>query len=231
MRDFYTSLPTLEQVDFSKIDNLSSPYLQCFKQYKGVRVLPDESYVPTVPGPLQAFVDKVRIPCYVMPLYIKDQCYGFLLRSVHPPQGDLYKMTPRFCTLPFLLPGVSDIKKGDTVYIQEGLKDSFLLRHKGLKTISMMSSGIGESVYKLLSQLNCKVVITPDYDEEAQWLIFVESFIKQCVKYKIPYRIHKLSLVNDLGQFFDGKPKEAIQEVKAIMSINEFMEDFDEKRD
>ncbi len=194
---FYQKLPTLNQVPSFYIPG----YTESLKTFKGVRVIPDLSFLEGFPPQFTSFLKTTFLPLYFVPLYIGENVYGFTLKG-------LKKMTPSFTTIP-ILPGQSEIKPGQTVILSEGFKDVYLFRVMGIPALPCLTSIPSSAVLKYLAKIDCSVIFIPDNDEYQNKHILKFQKTVSIIQSPLKYEIFNLRGCKDLGGFFDSESERA----------------------
>lgn len=205
---FYLSLPQYGTVAVPGIP----AYTKSLELYNGVRVVPDESFVETVSSKDLGYFKSVGFPCYFIPIFRGSECYGYVLKG-------LEKKTPSSSGW-LHNPGIERIKKGCTVWLVEGIKDSYLPLKCKQVCVPMLSSGVTAKLLSFLRSMECKVVYVPDNDEHRQQ--FLSGFYKKLedANKDIPGEHSapklkaiwvRLTAAKDLGDYFDATLREAVK--------------------
>ncbi len=190
---FYQKLPSINEFSSFYVPG----YTESLKTFKGVRVIPDVSFLGGFPTQFMGFLQTTLLPLYFIPLYIGENVYGFALKGIK-------KMTPNFFTVP-ILPGQSEIESGQTVILSEGFKDVYLFRIMGIPALPCLTSVPSAIVLKYLSKLNCSVLFIPDNDEHRNSHILKFQRTVSSIQAPLKYEIFNLMGCKDLGGFFDSE--------------------------
>ena len=158
-KDFYSSLPLLKQVP--KYQFYTQGYTEALGLFSGVRVVLSEEWLSGVPADLQDYFFRVKFPCFFIPVFTEQNCYGFVVKGFS-------KQTPRFCTNA-LLPGCERIRGGELVILCEGLKDAYLpmvcCKDLPVVVIPMLTAVPSKDFLGFLKTMGCTVLYVPDNDE------------------------------------------------------------------
>ncbi len=190
---FYQKLPTLSQMPSFYVPG----YTESLKTFKGVRVVPDLSFLEGFPRKFMSFVQTTFFPFYFIPLYLGENVYGFTLKGTQ-------KMTPNFTTIP-ILPGQSEVEPGQTVILSEGFKDVYLFRIMGIPALPCLTSVPPAAVLKYLSKINCSVIFVPDNDKHQNSHILKFQKTVASIRCPLKYEVFSLKGCKDLGGFFDSE--------------------------
>lgn len=204
--EFYSSLPTPEVLPSFYVRG----YTEALHYYTGVRVVPDYSFVESLPKIHLEHIKAAGFPCYFIPVERDNKCYGYVVKSYQ-------KLTPRYTTKSYI-PGLDCIKDGQAVVFVEGIKDSYLLKVVGLPVLPMCTSMISDDMFRFLQEHHCNVLFVPDNDSHRDNTI--EKFKKKISKYSLSYFIYHLKTVKDLGDYFvDELRSAALNEAKTIKKL------------
>ena len=197
VKGFFSTLPLIHQVD---------PYLfyvrgytEALRNFSEVRVVLSEEWLCGVPFELKDYFFRVGFPCYFIPIFQANICYGFVVKGFG-------KETPKFCTN-MLLPGCEKIAGGELLVLVEGLKDAFIPFHacQGLPAVavSMLTAVPSREFLEAAKAANCSVLFAPDNDAYAQ--NHQARFYELCGKAGICGDVFRLDGAKDFGDFFDPK--------------------------
>ena len=200
LRDWFTTLPLLSQVN--KYQFYIPGYTEALSLFSEVRVVMGEDWISGVPSDLQQHFYKVKFPCYFIPIFVGENCYGFVLKGFS-------KTTPRFCTN-LLLPGCEKIKGGEIIVLVEGIKDCYIpmLACKGLPVvvIPLLTSVPSLGLLEFLRDAGCRVLYIPDSDDHVS--NHKARFFELCGKAGIKSGFYELPsngsvcAFKDYGDFF-----------------------------
>ena len=194
-RDFFSALPLIGQVDSYHF--YIPGYTEALKQFSEVRVVLSEEWLSGVPYDLLDYFYQTRFPCYFVPVFGGDSCFGFVLKGFG-------KATPRFCTNG-LLPGCERVKGGELVVLVEGFKDSYIpmMVSKGLPVvvIPMLTAVPSRDLLGFLKEYKCPVVYVPDSDEHKR--DHLARFYELCGKVGVVGTVFEMNGIKDFGDFFN----------------------------
>lgn len=204
--EFYSSLPTLEQVSSFYVPG----YTEALKTYLGVRVIPDATFLDGLDQDDVKYLKSCSFPVYFIPLMLGNNCYGYVLKGRE-------KRTPRKHTKN-VFPGQCQVLPNEPVCLVEGIKDSYLLRALKIPTIPMLTSEPCDELLSYFEQHHCPVIFIPDNDIYREQ--FIKAFKNKISTKKIPYYVYKLEVVKDLGDYFLPELREpAMNQAKRILKI------------
>ena len=201
-RDFFSALPLVNQVNPYQF--YIEGYTESLRLFSDVRVVLDEGWLSGVPLDLQDYFFRVNFPCYFIPIFSGNNCYGFVVKGFR-------KETPRFCTNMFL-PGCERIKGGEVVVLVEGLKDAYtpLLLCKDLPAvvIPMLTAVPSKELLSFFKSMGCSVLYVPDNDGYRN--DHKARFYELCGKVGIMGSVFEVSQVKDFGDFFSPVYRSAV---------------------
>lgn len=190
---FYQKLPTIDQFPF-----YIKGYTEALKTFKGVRVIPNASFLTDFPSQFHSFAFSTSFPSYFLPLFMGENCYGFVLK------GPTKKRTPQFSTVP-LLPGLNEVKPNSIVLLCEGFKDVYLLRMMGLTALPILTAVPSQGVLRYLARLRCRVIFVPDNDETRETHILSFEKVISSLQTALHYSVFHITGTKDLGGVFDSE--------------------------
>lgn len=201
-RDFFSNLPLVSQVPRQQF--YVEGYTEAFSLFSDVRVVMTEEWLSGVPSDLKDYFFRVRFPCYFVPIFKGDECFGFVVKGFS-------KETPRFCTN-MLLPGCERITGGEVVVFVEGFKDCYvpMMAVRGLPVVvvPMLTAVPSREFLGYLKDLHCSVVYVPDNDEYRR--DHSARFFELCGKVGILSHEFLASGFKDFGDFFRRGSREAV---------------------
>ena len=206
--EFYESLPSLEMVPQFYVKG----YTEALKTYRGVRVIPDMSYIEGLPKTHKDYLKAAGFPCYFIPHIKNNYLYGYTVKSYG-------KRTPRKEVSGYnYLPGYEDVKEGSTIVFVEGIKDSYLPRTAKLLTLPMCTSSIPTNLLRELAAIHCRIIYCPDNDEHRNNSIVNLTKKLNTESFRIPMEVFYLQGIKDFGEFFDSPAQraQALSEVKRL---------------
>lgn len=216
MLTFYSSLPLMEHVP----DFYIKGYTEALKMIPGVRVVPDESFLSTVPYNLHYLFEfknpktgqQVGFPMYYVPIKVGRAHYGFYLRPAN------MKTTPCVTWWKGMKIANLDALYYDSPYVVtvEGIKDAYLFLRYGHPVVIKGGAYLSETFIEEASRLGKIIVDCGDNDDTSQqnW-----NPNKQYSPYNLA-RKHKVRMVRafpkvgkDYGEIFDTDDKDMQREI------------------
>jgi len=201
-RSFFSTLPLVHQVDTYQF--YVKGYTEALRYFSEVRVVLSEEWLVGVPTDLKDYFYRVGFPCYFIPIFYKQSCFGFVVKGFH-------KETPKFCTN-MLLPGCERITGSNLVVLVEGLKDAYvpMLACDGLPAVvvPMLTSVPSKELLYLFKEMRCEVLFVPDndsYQKEHR-----ARFYELCGKLGMAGTVFELSGAKDFGNFFDVETRNVV---------------------
>ena len=202
-RDFFSTLPLVSQVPRRQF--YVKGYTEALSLFSDVRVVLNEEWMSGVPHDLLEYFYRVKFPCYFIPIFRENNCFGFVVKGFS-------KETPRFCTNNMLLPGCERIKGGEVVVLVEGCKDCMIpmLALKGLYAvvIPMLTAVPSREFLGFLKEMKCTVVYASDNDEYRA--NHTARFYELCGKIGLLCFIYDLKGSKDFGDFFDISTRDSV---------------------
>ena len=213
-RDFFSALPLLNQVN--RYHFYIPGYTEALSHFSDVRVVLSEEWLSGVHYDLQDYFFKVNFPSYFIPIFQKNDCYGFVVKSFS-------KMTPRFCTNA-LLPGCERIQGGELVVLVEGFKDSMIpmMVSKDLPVVvvPMLTAIPSRELLGYFKQMECSVLYIPDNDSRIGE--HSARFSELIGSVGVRGSIHKITKIKDFGDCFvanDSIHRAVLEEGRTLRGV------------
>jgi hypothetical protein len=200
--DFYLSLPGPEEFPGFYIRG----YTEALALVPGVRVIPNESYLETIPEEHQHRFAIMNYPCYYAPTKLGRQHFGYVLKSAGQ------KQTVHFSTwLPvFNLDALT--ADAPLVFATEGIKVAYVFLSQGLPTMAMLGSMLTAETFDALAAHHKALCVIPDNDATGR--AKAREFLHKARRHGVNCTVYVPQGHKDFGDWFDLQGTPAHERVR-----------------
>ena len=219
MLGFYSSLPKTVPGFYLK------GYTEALSYLRGVRVIPSEDFLISVPNEFRYFFDfkdprsgeELTYPAYYVPIKVDRNHYGFLIKSpgVKATPGESWWSGFKVANLEALY------DPRPYVVLVEGIKDAFMFLRADLPVVSLLTAGPTLSFLRECKCLGKTIYFAGDNDEAGLNNFDSSSptsLISRCSELGIPLVGCLPQSQKDWGAGFDGIGNDCMRQL-----FNEFL--------